>query len=309
MSYEILSNRLKKRKKHLSKWAKRKNITSFRVYNKDLTEYPCIIDTIDDCVIVWIYNPEQEKEIVAAIKIAFEVNDYSIFVKYRGKQKGLQTQYEKEKYSKSREPSTLKTIEENGLKFELNLSDYVDTGLFLDHRNARLLIQSMSENKNVLNLFAYTGSFTCYAIKGGAKKTTTVELNPKYCEWVERNLALNGNKVGPQTKVIQDDCLHFLENTGSKFDLIICDPPTFSNSKRKHVKTFSIKDDYPELLNACISALTLGGKLFFSTNATSFNLDPKKLPKNLMVESITNKTIPEDFKNTSIHKAWILTKL
>jgi 23S rRNA G2069 N7-methylase RlmK/C1962 C5-methylase RlmI len=147
------------------------------------------------------------------------------------------------------------------------------------------------------------------AIKGGAKKTTTVELNPKYCEWIERNLALNGNRVGPLTKVIQDDCLHFLKNTGTKFDLIICDPPTFNNSKRKHVNTFSIKDDYPELLNTCIAELNLGGKLFFSTNATSFNLDPKKLPKNLMVESITNKTIPEDFKNTSIHKAWILTKL
>ncbi|RAP30726.1 hypothetical protein DID76_03370, partial [Candidatus Marinamargulisbacteria bacterium SCGC AG-414-C22] len=222
--------------------------------------------------------------------------------KTRQQQKGIQNQY-----TKLSSKSQKKIISENNLFFELNLTDYLDTGLFLDHRNTRALCQELSNQKRVLNLFAYTGSFTCYAINGGATATTTVDLNPNYIEWTKKNIQLNKFNNRKSDRFIVDNVLRFLQLEKSKntYDLIICDPPTFSNSKNMQ-QTFAINQDYPELIAHCLTLLSPKGKLLFSTNSKSFNLDPKKLPNNVHINNISKQTIPLDFKDKKPHQAFLI---
>lgn len=303
MEYLALANRLKKRFKHLSKWAPRNELSCFRLYNKDLTEFPAIMDWIDGDIVVWAYGELDPSPLQHAICEGLQVQPNDIHFKYRGKQQGLQTQY-----TKLGKKQAIKTIQERGILFEVNLSDYLDVGLFLDHRNARQMIQESSHNKRVLNLFAYTGSFTCYAINGFASATTTVDLNPNYCTWAKRNLALNDWKPSDEHSIVQSDCIRFLNHCKETYDIIICDPPTFSNSKRGSTETFSINHDYGDLIYKCSKVLNKGGFIFFSTNSTSFKLDPAQLPKGFIAEEITSKTIPEDFKGSKIHRSWKLSK-
>ena len=303
MEYLALANRLKKRFKHLSKWARRNDISCFRLYNKDLTEFPAIMDWIDGDVVVWAYGELDPEPLQQALCEGLDIPASEIHLKYRGKQKGLQTQY-----TKLGKHQAIKTVQERGILFEVNLSDYLDVGLFLDHRNARLMIQEAAYKKRVLNLFAYTGSFTCYAINGFASSTTTVDLNPNYCAWAKRNLTLNKWSAGKDHTIIQSDCIRFLNHCKETYDIIICDPPTFSNSKRGSTETFSVNDDYVDLIRKCDDCLAEGGFILFSTNSTSFKLDPARLPSTLTIEETTTKTLPEDFKGSKIHRSWRLTK-
>lgn len=261
------------------------------------------MDWIDGDIVVWAYGELDPTPLQHAICEGLGVQPPDIHFKYRGKQKGLQTQY-----TKLGQKHAIKTVQERGILFEVNLSDYLDTGLFLDHRNARHMIQEAAYQKRILNLFAYTGSFTCYAINGFASKTTTVDLNPNYCAWAKRNLTLNGWGDSQDHTIVQSDCIRFLNHCRDTYDIIICDPPTFSNSKRGSTETFSVNEDYVSLIQKCERILSDDGFIFFSTNSTSFRLDESQLPARLSANATTAKTIPEDFKGSKIHQSWILSR-
>jgi len=232
MINQDFSNRIKKRYSYLKKWARREAITCFRVYEKDLPDYPLILDWIDGEAVAWIYDRKKDEtddqkeaftqSVKATILQALDLEDACLHLKTRRRQKGLGVQYEKLKRLNIK-----KVITESGLKFELNLEDYLDTGLFLDHRSTRALCRDLAKGKRFLNLFSYTAAFTCYAIDGGAISTTSVDLSTSYTKWAERNLALNGFGQRESDRLITENCLSFvkLEAAKTRYDLIFCDPP------------------------------------------------------------------------------------
>lgn len=305
----MLANRLQKRFRHLRKWASRNDISCYRLYERDIPEYPLIVDWYDGEAVVWLYERNAEddetwhQDALEQIQAALELAPRQIFVKTRAVQRGLQQQYER--FGKQ---SYTRLVQEHGLHFEVNLSDYLDTGLFLDHRPTRVLVREMAGGTRVLNLFAYTGSFTIYAAAGSAKATTTVDLSKNYCGWAVRNLKHNGIRESDQHRVIADDCFHFLATDKRSYDLIVCDPPTFSNSKRMNRGSFSVDRDHPELIQACLERLARGGTLIFSTNSRSFTLEETALPRGFQARDITAQTIPEDFRNDKIHRCWRIEK-
>ena len=311
MTFDLsLPNRLKKRFKHLLKWAKREQVSCFRIYEKDLPDYPLIVDWYDGDVVVWLYDrtrddtPDKrtlfESFVWDSVCLGLGITKDHVFMKYRRRQKGLDSQYEK-----VLGPSYTKVVSEGGLQFEVNLTDYLDTGLFLDHRKTRHMCREMSKGKRVLNLFAYTGSFTCYARAGGAVATTTVDLSKTYCEWVARNMSLNGFQLRSSDRVLAQDCLSFLDQAQGKevYDLIVCDPPTFSNSKKMKT-TFSVDDHYAGLLRSCCSLLSPGGVILFSTNSRSFKFDQTCFSDTLTISELTDKTWSLDFQNKKSHRSW-----
>lgn len=310
----MLANRLQKRMRHLRKWAKRQNISCYRLYERDIPEFPLTVDWYDGEAVVWLYDHDGEEQdeaetavwhqdALSQIQAALECTPRQIFVKTRARQRGLQQQYER-----FGEQGHVRLVKEHELTFEVNLSDYLDTGLFLDHRPTRALVRDEAGGKRVLNLFAYTGSFTIYAAAGGAKATTTVDLSKNYCGWAMRNLKHNGIRESDQHRVLAEDCWHFLATDKRSYDLIICDPPTFSNSKRMARGSFSVDRDHPELIQACLARLARGGTLIFSTNSRSFKLDESCLPQSFKASDITAQTLPEDFRNDKIHRCWRIEK-
>lgn len=312
----MLANRLRKRQRHLQKWAKRQDISCYRLYERDIPEYPAIIDWYDGDVVVWAYErtrdetPAQQAawltHTLAEIQAGLEVSQAQIFVKERARQQGLETQYER-----LAQTAHIRLVQEQGLTFEVNLSDYLDTGLFLDHRQTRALVRERAAEKHVLNLFAYTGSFTVYAAHGRARHTTTVDLSQTYSEWTARNLKHNGFPVGTQHQILTADCLHYLVEAATRrerYDLIICDPPTFSNSKRMRQASFAVDRDHPALIQGCLRLLTPGGELFFSTNSRRFRLLDTAVLPGITCTELTPQTIPEDFHNKRIHRCWRLQK-
>lgn len=313
MVIDELKNRLTKRFLHLRRWAKREGVHCFRVYEKDLPSYPFILDWYEGDAVVWLYDRKRDqdvsekeqliKSVLATIAAAFSISLDHVHVKFRSKQAGLSQQYEK----LSREGIT-KVVSENGLKFKVNFSDYLDTGLFLDHRHTRALCRKLSEGKRVLNLFAYTGAFTCYALDGGALSTTSVDMNKNYLQWAEENIALNQFPKRGSDRMISENCLSFVkrELSQNRYDVIICDPPTFSNSK-KMAKSFNVDEHYPELIGDCLALLSPEGTLIFSTNSRGFKLDPKRLRGNPTIKELSKQTIPEDFRNKRIHQCWQLS--
>ena len=309
----MLSNRLQKRQRHLRKWAKRNQITCYRLYERDIPEYPAIIDWYDGEAVVWLYS--RKKDVTAIEEEAWQVHTLEeiaeglslrpekIFVKERFRQKGLDVQYERMAQS-----GAIRMVQEQGLTFEVNLSDYLDTGLFLDHRQTRQMVREQAKGKRILNLFAYTGSFTVYAIAGGASRSDTVDLSQTYCDWTIRNLEQNGYGLSSKHRVIQQDCLQFLQEAirqRARYDLIVCDPPTFSNSKRMKQSSFAVQRDHPALIQSCMRLLAPGGQLFFSNNARRFKID-KSVKATAVVTEITRQTVPEDFKNKHSHRCWLI---
>ena len=310
----MLSNRLQKRQRHLQKWAKRSQITCYRLYDRDMPDYPAIVDWYDGEAVVWLFG--RKKEVTAVEEEAWQAHTLEeiaaglalppdkIFVKERFRQKGLDVQYERVAQS-----GAIRMVPEQGLTFEVNLSDYLDTGLFLDHRQTRQMVREQAKGKRVLNLFAYTGSFTVYAVDGGAASSDTVDLSQTYCDWAERNLQHNGVGQSASHRVIRQDCLQFLREARrqrAQYDLIICDPPTFSNSKRMKQASFAVQRDHPALIQDCLRLLAPGGQLFFSNNAQRFKIDESVL-QTAVVTEITQQTVPEDFKNKCSHRCWLIT--
>ncbi|TLM81109.1 MAG: methyltransferase, partial [Actinobacteria bacterium] len=233
------------------------------------------------------------------------VNPAAVFVKRRERQRGS-AQYER----RSSE-SVIATVAENGLLFEVNLSDYLDTGIFLDHRDTRQWLREQANGARFLNLFAYTGTATAYAAAGGARATTTVDLSSTYLDWARRNLERNGLARGDH-EFVRADVIAWLvdaEKRGERYDLVFCDPPTFSNSKRMDA-TWDVQRDHVALVIAAARLLADGGTLVFSCNRRKFALDVAALAEaGLEARDITKRTIPKDFESTPwVHTCWTIRR-
>lgn len=302
---EIL-NRLKKRAKHLKKWAKREQIECYRLYNRDIPEYPYLIDIYKDNVILYDRGNEidQEKEdhfenTLDALKEIFEIGLSSIYVKSRSRQKG-DNQYKKV----DKKEETI-IVQEKQAKFHINLSDYLDSGLFLDHRPLRQIVFQESKNKSVLNLFSYTCSMGVFAALSGAH-TTNVDLSTTYLDWGIKNYELNELPAGEHL-FVKTDVKTFLEEDENTYDLIILDPPTFSNSKSMDY-TFDIQKLAGEFVSLSVQRLSPNGKLYFSTNKRDFKWDPN-WEEGFKVRDLSNQSIPEDFRDQKIHKLFLIEKI
>ena len=307
---EDFKHRLLKMAKHIGKWARRQGITCYRIYDNDIPEYPFSIDRYEDCLYISLFHRHHERseeaqsiwvnESIQLIGDTLEIPEYKVFVKERQRQKG------KSQYEKLDDQTHIFTVKENGLGFLVNLSDYLDTGLFLDHRNTRQMVREVSEGRHMLNLFAYTGSFSVYAAAGDAASTCTVDLSNTYLNWAAKNMQINGYSIGDQHHMVQADVKQYLADySGQKFDLIVIDPPTFSNSKRMQ-DVLDIQRDYTSLLNHCIRISNPSGLIYFSTNYRGFQFDPTTLHAQ-SIQEITNLTIPNDFRNKKIHKCFLIT--
>jgi len=306
--------RLAKRFRHLAKWARRQEIEAFRVYDRDIPEIPLVIDWYGG----WLHAAEFDRphertgiehevwldRMVEAAAGELGVPPERTFLKTRRRQRGGG------QYGKLDERQTLVTIREAGLAFECNLSDYLDTGLFLDQRITRGLVREAAAGKRVLNLFCYTGSFSVYAAAGGAAETTSVDLSNTYLDWTRTNLARNGFRDAGRHRTVRDEARAFLEHRARRgeapFDLVVCDPPTFSRSARS-ATPWDVEHDHAELLELVAGSLAPGGVVFFSTNARRFHLAAERLAARFAVREITSRTIPEDFRDRRPHRAWRLT--
>lgn len=296
--YLMFKNRLEKVYKHLSKQAKRQGISCYRIYDHDLPEFPFIIEFYEDKLYVSEYkrrhsmsDDEHESWLDECKKVISEVTVIpmeAIFLKLRQRKEGRTGQYQKIGESKNEF-----IVSENGLKFIINLSDYLDTGLFLDHRITRQMTRELAAGKRVLNLFCYTGSFSVYAAAGEAFRIVSVDLSRTYLSWAERNMQLNFPAFANH-EIVHADVKQYLKTVpANSFDLIIMDPPTFSNSKRME-DFLDIQKDHVELINDCMRILRDNGILFFSTNYTRFQIETEKLNAR-EVKDITKQTSPFDF--------------
>ena len=302
-------NRLHKVDRHISKWARRQGVTCYRIYDNDLTNFPLVIDRYEQAVHVAEYQRQHSLDefqhqawletCLDTIAKILEVPRFLVFFKERKRQKGQQ-QYEKVDTEKQQ-----RLVQENGLNFLVNLSDYLDTGLFLDHRDTRQMVREQAEGQHFLNLFAYTGSFTVYAAAGGALTTTTVDLSNTYLDWAKANLSVNNfaDQIGKKHYLIKADVKQYLDTLRSgQFDLVVMDPPTFSNSKMMR-EELDTQRDHVDLLNQVIFATRPGGTIYFSTNYRSFKLDEANI-KGVEIEDISQRTIPQDFRNKKIHRCF-----
>ncbi len=302
------ANRLKKNIKKLKPWLKNNSQDCYRVYDKDLPQYAFAVDRYQDNLVVYEYEPPEEIEAektrqrrldaLSLLAPTLGIDAKKIFFKSRKKQRG-KAQYEA---GKTDYPLV---VAENNLKFHVDLTTYLDTGLFLDHRDIRELIQDLAMDKSFLNLFCYTGSVTVAATKGGAKSSLSLDLSQTYLDWAEKNMILNGLS-SDKHKFEQTDCLQWLEKGKGSYDLIFLDPPSFSNSKS--MDTFlDIERDHVELIKNSTRLLAKDGILIFSTNKKSFKLDEGNLT-NYEIENLTERTMPLDFQRPSvIHKVYKIT--
>jgi len=313
---EMFANRLKKNLKKLSAWARKNSISCYRVYDADLPEYAVAVDLYQGGEI-WVnvqeYEPpksiDQHKAnqrlsgLLSEIPKIFAIDREQIFLKIRRKQKST------DQYEKQGDQGRFHVIEEGGCKLLVNFEDYLDTGLFLDHRPIRLLIQSQARGKRFLNLFGYTGTATVHAAVGGAIFTTTVDMSNTYLNWAKKNLELNSSSG--EHEFIQADCLEWLgdetrQPQHRQYDLILLDPPTFSNSKRM-TDVLDIQKDHVAMIRNAASLLAPHGILYFSTNFRRFKIDNEALA-GLTVKDISAATVPEDFaRNPKIHYCWRIT--
>ena len=296
---EMFRNRLLKVYKHRSKLARRQEISCYRVYDHDLTEFPFCIELYEDKVYLAEYlrrhgmeDEEHDAWLDECLQVIAEITgiDVSqIYVRQRKRMSHREGQYEKMNTKQE-----FFTVLENGMKFQVNLSDYLDTGLFLDHRITRKMVKDHCADKRVLNLFCYTGSFSVYAAAGGAASVTSVDLSKTYLNWAEDNFVINHLKDPAQYFFVHADVKQYLKTlTPNSFDLVIMDPPTFSNSKR--MKDFlDIQRDHVELINDVLAATTNGGIIYFSTNFSKFVMESEEI-KASEIKDITKATTPFDF--------------
>lgn len=308
---EDFANRLRKNLRKLDKWAKQQGIECYRLYDADLPEYNVAVDRYGSWVVVQEYAPPKTVDVQKARQRLFDVINATLSVlelpsnrlvlKTRERQKG------KNQYEKLAQKGDFLLMEEFGAKLWVNLTDYLDTGLFLDHRIARKMLGEMSRGKDFLNLFAYTGTASVHAGLGGARSTTTVDMSRTYLEWAEKNLRVNG-LTGRQHRLIQADCLSWLHNANEQFDVIFIDPPTFSNSKRME-ESFDVQRDHLALMKDLKRLLRRGGTIMFSNNKRGFQMDSAGLSVlGLNAKEITAQTQSQDFaRNRQIHNCWLLT--
>lgn len=302
-------NRLRKMARHYGKWARRQALMCYRLYDADIPEFPLTIECYGEHIYVAEYyraklqeNEEAyqawRRQLRHTVSDVLEVPTTHIHFKLRQKQKG------KQQYEKTAALGRTFEVQENELSFWVNLDDYLDTGLFLDHRNLRQHVREEAAGKRVLNLFAYTGSFTVYAAAGGASASLTIDLSNTYLDWAKRNLDLN-QLTAPKHRYLRADAKAWLgEPAQEQFDIIVLDPPTFSNSKRMH-EVLDTQRDHVALINDCLGRLAPGGQLYFSTNYRKFKLDEAALANRAQWKEITKQTMPADFRR-QLHRAWCI---
>ncbi|MHB8473165.1 MAG: bifunctional 23S rRNA (guanine(2069)-N(7))-methyltransferase RlmK/23S rRNA (guanine(2445)-N(2))-methyltransferase RlmL [Gammaproteobacteria bacterium] len=307
----MFANRLRKNARHLARWAKRSDVYCYRVYDADLPEYAFAIDRYENWVQVQEYaaprDIEAEKvrhrrdEVLAALPQVLDVPAEHVILKVRRRQRGS------DQYDKQGDERNFLVVREGPARFQVNLTDYLDTGLFLDARPIRALIKELAAGRRFLNLFAYTGTATVYAALGGATATTTVDMSAVYLDWARRNLALNGFSDRQHT-FVHADCLRWLQAEQQRYGLIFLDPPTFSNSKRM-TGSFDVQRDHVALIRAATALLDSGGILLFACNRRGFTLDVAALT-GFDMEDITRHSIPEDFsRDPKVHVCWKITRV
>jgi 23S rRNA (guanine2445-N2)-methyltransferase / 23S rRNA (guanine2069-N7)-methyltransferase len=325
---EMFANRLKKNVRHLAKWARREGVTCYRLYDADLPEYAVAVEVYEGAepdagrrfAHVAEYAPPPEidpaaaearlAEAVAATAEVLEIEPADVAVKVRRRQRGTS------QYERLAERGEFIEVAEGGLRFYVNLTDYLDTGLFLDHRPVRALVRELASGERVANLFGYTGTASVYAAAGGAASVTTVDLSATYLEWAKRNLALNEFAEGPKMRLFRADVVRWVadearriaEGRARPFGLVFCDPPTFSASKRMGERTFDVQRDHVPLVRDAVALLAPGGTLVFSTNARRFELDAAAL-SDLAIDDITAATVPPDFARTpKVHRCYLIRR-
>ncbi|MFP6667511.1 MAG: class I SAM-dependent methyltransferase [Pirellulales bacterium] len=307
----MFGRRLQKRARHLRRWPTKQGITCYRLYERDVPEIPLIVDRYEDHLHITEYDRPHDRDagqhadwLDLMMRKAAEVLDVDhrkVFLKCRRRQRG------RSQHGQLADRRYEVTVREAGLRFIVNLSDYVDTGLFLDHRITRSMVREAAEGATFLNLFGYTGGFTVYAAAGGAARTTTVDWSHTYLDWSKRNLCLNEFE-SERHSFVRADAASYLQQLPrhETYDLAVVDPPTFSN--RKGVDDhWDVQRDHVELLNELMLRMKPGGQIYFSTNFRRFKLDEAAIQSASIFE-ISRQTVPSDFRNRRVHRCWRLRR-
>ncbi len=308
---QMVCNRLQKNLRKLKPWAKKQGINCYRLYDADMPEYSVAIDMYDDWVHIQEYAPPKTvdpekaqnrlREILDAVPVALKMDREKVVLKQRMMQKG------RKQYEKQDQQQQMFAVQEGTCRFYVNLKDYLDTGLFLDHRPIRTDIETLAKNKDFLNLFSYTCTASVHAAMGGARSTVSVDMSTTYLNWGRKNLTLNGLPEKGH-EFIQADCLQWLKDaqkSSQRFDIIFMDPPSFSNSKRMD-GILDVQRDHVGLINQCMSLLRPGGQLIFSTNYRRFKMERDALNE-FTIEDVSAKSLPKDFaRNSKIHQCYII---
>ena len=311
----MLANRLRKNRRQLARWARKNQVTCYRLYDADLPEYALAVDLYQDrqeqpWAHIQEYRPpatvdptgaaQRRRQALLAVPQALEIEPQRCFFKLRQRQKG------KAQYEKLGTNGTFYEVGEGEARLLVNFTDYLDTGLFLDHRLTRAQLKEWAQGRDFLNLFGYTGTAAVQAGLGGARSTTTVDMSRVYLDWAQRNLTLNNLDLDHH-QLVQADCLEWLKRARQQYGLIFLDPPTFSNSKRMDT-TFDVQRDHVALIKRTAGLLIPGGILLFSTNARRFKLDIDGLD-GLTAEDLSAATLPPDFaRNPRIHRCWKISR-
>lgn len=316
---QMFANRLKKNLKNIGRWAKREGLHCYRLYDADMPEYALAVDIYKGSEAeeeLWVHVQEYQapktidqnkartrlREALGVILDVLDISTDQLFIKVRKQQKGT-AQYEKLAAKK-----VFHEVAENDCRFLVNFEDYLDTGLFLDHRITRSLIAELARGKRFLNLFAYTGTASVYAARGGAASTTTIDMSNTYLDWAKQNMRLNGF-TDESHEYIHANCLEWLGNDvwKRKYGLIFLDPPSFSSSKRME-GTFDVQRDCADLIRKTLTFLEPDGILIFSNNLRKFKMDRESFPE-LEIEDISRATLPKDFeRNPRIHNCWKISR-
>jgi 23S rRNA (cytosine1962-C5)-methyltransferase len=304
---EMFANRLMKNHKHASKWAKNSGIECFRVYDRDIPELPFALDLYANRAHLQEYSRPamdvlaQRRWLTAMHEAAARALALPLKMVALKQRHGQRPDQQYRKLATSAQDFV---VHEAGHRFLVNLTGHLDTGLFLDHRQTRALVGALAPGRRVLNLFCYTGSFSVYAAKNQAVSTTNVDLSKTYLDWAKRNFELNGIEPG-RNRLVQADAVRFLEaerGSSDRYEMIVLDPPSFSNSKRMH-GVLDVQRDHVALIRGCLALLAPAGEMLFSTNLRSFRLDADALADVPMTE-ISAQTVPPDFRNRRIHRCW-----
>jgi 23S rRNA (guanine2445-N2)-methyltransferase / 23S rRNA (guanine2069-N7)-methyltransferase len=308
---DLFSRRLANRARHLRRWPTRQDITCFRLYERDVPEIPLVVDRYEDHLHITEYERPHDRD--PALHAAWldlmartagktlEIPPQQVFFKRRGRQRG------DDQHQQVADQHYEIQVREGGLRFWVNLSDYVDTGLFLDHRVTRSMVRDECKGKRFLNLFAYTGSFSVYAADGAAASTVTVDWSNQYLQWAKRNMESNGFQ-GDDHQFVRSDAVDFVNNLPKTplFDVAVVDPPTFSNSKRSE-QDWDVQVGYADLINSLLVRMEPGGVIYFSTNFRRFKFDAASIAASHQHE-ISKQTVPADFRNRRIHRCWKIVK-
>jgi len=304
---EMLSNRVRTRFRYLSKRFKRMNVDCFRLYDWDIPEVRAVVDWYAGHIVIAEYErlqtgPDWLPYMASAVSEALGVSPDRVYMKRRHTRR-----HGEQRYGKLDSRGERIEVMERDLRFLVNLTDFLDTGLHSDHRDTRMMVRELSQGKDFLNLFAYTGAFTCAAAAGEAKNTVTVDLSATYLRWAKDNMELNG-LAGPQHLFVRSDVGQFLEHAGRegrRFTLAFIDPPSFFTYGKNDLD-FDINRDHPQLIKSVLPVMAPGATIFFSTNHQRFDPKMEDLPVEGLIE-LTPETIPEDYRNRKIHRCWKIT--